>query len=108
MNSDIYSKAQEDQLMLSVDKLILKIQSEFSVQIKDLTEANDCFKDPEGAKFLNFNLSYNLVLNLIMQLMLQSDDHQKESLRSLIESDLQDMVKGAMTNEQIADANNAM
>jgi hypothetical protein len=101
MKSDIYGKAQEDQVMLSVEKIISKIHEEFGHQVKDLTEANDCFKDAEGAKFLNFNLSYNLVLNLIMKLMDQSDDDQKKALQSLIENDLEDMVKGPMTEDEL-------
>lgn len=108
MNSDLYGKAQEDQVMLSVDKIIVKLQEEFGNQIKDLTDANDCFKDVDGAKFLNFNLSYNLLLNLIMQLMNQSDDEQKKSLQSLIENDMNDMVNGPMTDEELKAASEAI
>jgi arginyl-tRNA synthetase len=105
MNSELYGKAQEHQLMLSVEKIITKIHQEFGYQIKDLTQANDCFKSVEGAKFLNFTLSYNLVLNLIMKLMDQSDDNQKKSLQELIENDICEMVEGKITDNKIKTAN---
>lgn len=99
---EIYSQEHEKAINDGVAKLMSLLKTEIPVIEKQIIDQSPNLNCDEGINFVNFTVNYNLVLELLTSYLNLVDKDMKDGIRSMLESDLCEVIDGPMTAEEIA------
>ena len=91
----MYTQEQEEEIIKSVDRVMVKIRSELAHQKLINRENEQVFSTEEGYDYLNFTMNYNLALRVFEYILKDTslDLEKQKDVIELFQSDLEQMVE---------------